>query len=160
MHCHLETFWQQLITKKSDCLCTKQSFKICLRIVNFWNKRLLNLRETQHHKEQRRWILINKRPTYHSQIDPSFSKRGHFCGIKYSYNILDQVQNHFCWMPGQRFKLPKLQNRDLSCWDSNYIDVFFYGADSPERFSSCSLFLSSTACSLTLFVIASSRDPR
>ena len=41
----------------SDCLRTKQSFKICLKIVIFLKKKtleitILNLRETQHDKGQ------------------------------------------------------------------------------------------------------------
>ena len=105
MYYHLETFWQQFITKKSDCLRTKQLFKICLRIIIFWFKRIWNHRcaldfEFLEDATSQRKTALNldkqTRPPYHFQINPSFSKRGHFCGIQYSYNILDKVQNHFC----------------------------------------------------------------
>ena len=63
------------------------------------NNRALDFEFVEDATSQRKTALnLDKqtRPPYHSQINPSFSKRGHFCWIKYSYNILDQVQNHFC----------------------------------------------------------------
>ena len=108
---------QQFITKNQIVYVQNNRSKYALRLSFVWNRRLWNQRcaldfEFEGDATSQRTTALNldkqTRPTYHSKINPSFSKRCHFCGIQYSNNISDKVRNHFCSMPGQRFKPPKL----------------------------------------------------